>query len=453
MGKRGRPPHPDILTPREWQVLDLLRRDLTDEQLAQRLDISFATAKYHVAEIISKLGVQTREEAAAWQPQAVAIRWWQRAVAWLPSRTWPLAGAVGALAALAAAGLLVWSLGDRAEEQPAVAATSPSLSGPPSETPLATLATSTRGPSLLPEGSSQLAYIGSDFALWLVNADGTGKQRITDQCGGPVWSPQGDLIACTGFTDPYYTISVIDLTGTEIWNTDRTAAAYSPVWSPDGRHIAYRAEDESLHIAELASASDTILQSRAFPLDWLSNEQLLTGFNVDSEQLAPSYDAHLVDIRTLQAQPMPYFNRPFWLTPDGRKALVLGPGSADGFGVVIYDLETGSETPIPNVSIGAATEGIPPSLVTFSEDGSLFYAANQLKRPTQIYTGPLDGSSASLLGTVPAVSPVEISSEGFVAYCASLNQSPEHITIADLRTGTAWEIEGRCGGAEWRSVE
>src|SRR5438552_482283 len=71
---RGRPPHPDILTPREWQVLALLRQGLTNEQIAQRLDISFATAKYHVAEIISKLGVATREEAAAWQPEPVVTQ-------------------------------------------------------------------------------------------------------------------------------------------------------------------------------------------------------------------------------------------------------------------------------------------------------------------------------------------------------------------------------------------
>jgi DNA-binding NarL/FixJ family response regulator len=61
MGKRGRPPHPDILTPREWQVLALLREGLTNEQIARRLDISYATAKYHVAEIISKLGVTTKK--------------------------------------------------------------------------------------------------------------------------------------------------------------------------------------------------------------------------------------------------------------------------------------------------------------------------------------------------------------------------------------------------------
>src|SRR5438093_1692465 len=94
MGKRGRPPHPDILTPREWQVLALLRQGLTNEQIAQRLDISFATAKYHVAEIISKLGVQTREEAAAWQPEGVAMRWWQRAA------LAPLSGALRRLAPL-----------------------------------------------------------------------------------------------------------------------------------------------------------------------------------------------------------------------------------------------------------------------------------------------------------------------------------------------------------------
>src|SRR3990172_5973676 len=75
MAKRGRPPHPDILTPREWQVLTLIREGLTNEQIALRLDISLATAKYHVSEILSKLAVTTREEAAAWQPPGERRRW------------------------------------------------------------------------------------------------------------------------------------------------------------------------------------------------------------------------------------------------------------------------------------------------------------------------------------------------------------------------------------------
>lgn len=65
MGQRGRPRHPDVLTPREQDVLSLIREGLTNEQIAARLGITFETAKHHVSEIISKLGVATREEAAA----------------------------------------------------------------------------------------------------------------------------------------------------------------------------------------------------------------------------------------------------------------------------------------------------------------------------------------------------------------------------------------------------
>src|SRR5213594_215922 len=57
----------DALTARESEVLDLIRRGLTNEEIAHRLDISLHGAKYHVSQILSKLGVATREEAAlAW---------------------------------------------------------------------------------------------------------------------------------------------------------------------------------------------------------------------------------------------------------------------------------------------------------------------------------------------------------------------------------------------------
>src|ERR1700730_9933411 len=69
MSQRGRPRHPDLLTPREQDVLALLRDNLTNEQIAERLSIGFETAKTYVAEILSKLGVESREEAAAWRPE------------------------------------------------------------------------------------------------------------------------------------------------------------------------------------------------------------------------------------------------------------------------------------------------------------------------------------------------------------------------------------------------
>jgi len=62
--QRGRPRHDDLLTPREWEVLDLLREGRSNDEIADRLGISVNGAKYHVSEIITKLGVRSRREAA-----------------------------------------------------------------------------------------------------------------------------------------------------------------------------------------------------------------------------------------------------------------------------------------------------------------------------------------------------------------------------------------------------
>src|SRR5689334_1914724 len=53
---------------RERQVLDLIADGHTNGEIAETLGISFATAKWHVSELITKLGVSSREEVAeAWR--------------------------------------------------------------------------------------------------------------------------------------------------------------------------------------------------------------------------------------------------------------------------------------------------------------------------------------------------------------------------------------------------
>ena len=53
------------LTPRDWEVLDLVRRGLTDEQVASRLDVSPASVRYHKSQIASKLDESGLGEPAA----------------------------------------------------------------------------------------------------------------------------------------------------------------------------------------------------------------------------------------------------------------------------------------------------------------------------------------------------------------------------------------------------
>ena len=66
MSNRGRPRHPDTLTPRQQEVLELLGEGLSNREIAERLDISTDGAKFHVSEIISRTGVTTRREAVEW---------------------------------------------------------------------------------------------------------------------------------------------------------------------------------------------------------------------------------------------------------------------------------------------------------------------------------------------------------------------------------------------------
>jgi DNA-binding CsgD family transcriptional regulator len=95
------------LTPREQEVLSLLREGLSNREIAQRLGISIAGAKYHVSEIISKLGVTGRDEAAAWP---VERRGWVRGFVFLQFANSPL-GLIPPKFALAGAASLLLIIG------------------------------------------------------------------------------------------------------------------------------------------------------------------------------------------------------------------------------------------------------------------------------------------------------------------------------------------------------
>lgn len=73
---RGRPPHPDVLTPAEWRVANAVRHGMTNREISRRLHVSSDTVKYHVENILGKLSLVRRSELRRWRgaPADSALR-------------------------------------------------------------------------------------------------------------------------------------------------------------------------------------------------------------------------------------------------------------------------------------------------------------------------------------------------------------------------------------------
>jgi len=64
--ERGRPPHPDVLTPAEWRVVEAVRHGMSNPEIARRQGVTLDAVKYHVANALSKLGFASRRELHQW---------------------------------------------------------------------------------------------------------------------------------------------------------------------------------------------------------------------------------------------------------------------------------------------------------------------------------------------------------------------------------------------------
>ncbi|WP_327637161.1 LuxR C-terminal-related transcriptional regulator [Kribbella sp. NBC_00482] len=76
MGTRGRPRHPDVLTPAEWQVVHAVRHGMSNREIARRRGVSVDAIKFHVANALMKLGLDRRAELRTWRgvPADSALR-------------------------------------------------------------------------------------------------------------------------------------------------------------------------------------------------------------------------------------------------------------------------------------------------------------------------------------------------------------------------------------------
>ena len=117
---RGRPRHPDILTPAERRVLDELRAGGTNAEIAVRLGISADGVKYHVSNMLGKLGLENRQQLAAWREPPRERRRWAFAPLAVPFPLKVAAGVVGGAVAVAAIVVaIILTLPRDAEPEPA----------------------------------------------------------------------------------------------------------------------------------------------------------------------------------------------------------------------------------------------------------------------------------------------------------------------------------------------
>lgn len=72
---RGRPPYADSLTPAEWRIANAIRHGGTDRTISKRLGISSDAVKFHVGNILGKLGFADRRALRQWAgvPQASSL--------------------------------------------------------------------------------------------------------------------------------------------------------------------------------------------------------------------------------------------------------------------------------------------------------------------------------------------------------------------------------------------
>lgn len=197
----------DELTPRQREVIALMAKGRTNPEIATELGMTIDGAKWHVREILSKLGVDSREEAVAvWRGRQHGI-----------SRVLVvLGGGATAAAALVAIGLGAWLAWPRTT--PASVATNvPSVTSTPAATNTTTPAT-----------PGTAIPIGKPITL----TDATARLPASE--GQPEAAYDGKLIVMSSvghFTENALPQDTFDETF-RLW--DPTTGDFTPLWTTMG---------------------------------------------------------------------------------------------------------------------------------------------------------------------------------------------------------------------------
>jgi tol-pal system beta propeller repeat protein TolB len=167
-------------------------------------------------------------------------------------------------------------------------------------------------PAWSPDGT-QLAYVSyQDESIWVVSADGSGRQSLEQQGGGPAWSPDGQRIAFFSRRDfpgqdQRNELYLAEADGTGVVRlTNDEVEDILPVWSPDGSRLAWiRSVDRIPHVFVMEA-------------DGTDMQQLTGGPDPDDAAQWSPDGSRILFVRYL----------------DGADPLMLGQGNAEIFTVV-----------------------------------------------------------------------------------------------------------------------
>ena len=226
-------------TPRQRQVLDLLATGYTNPQISEALGVTLDGAKWHVSEVMSKLGVHSREEAAAyWRAYNRPAAWLRRTLAavgpgeWLHWLGMGAAGA-GGVAVVVVFAFILLSADDEPAPEP-LPGLWVALVTPVEEPDTETFAWPRQELSIVHSTEREWYQIGEE-GHWL----------------RPVWSPSGDRLAVLEGLNPTEPFGVTPLRlhifapfDGGHWTADfpQSFLNTSLYWSPDGTRLALMSE-------------------------------------------------------------------------------------------------------------------------------------------------------------------------------------------------------------------